>query len=64
HQGEENYKKILQNAQVDAERGYDDIIKKAKEGCSQLTAKAEKNLDSAVSIILKKVVVNKCPSPE
>lgn len=55
-QGEEEYRKTLQEAQKDAQHNYDDIIEKAKQDISHRTAIAEQNLDSAVSIIIGKVV--------
>ncbi len=55
-QGEEKYKQILQEAQAEARTAYDDIIGKAKQESVHVTAAAEKNFDSAVSIIVGKVV--------
>lgn len=55
-QGEEVYKKILQEAQIEAEHHYDDIIRKANQHITHRVEAAEQNLDSAVSIIIRKVV--------
>ena len=54
--GEEGYKSTLQRANVEAESAYEDIISKAKQEIHHMTAAAEENVNSAVSMIIGKVV--------
>lgn len=55
-EAEDAYKKTLTKAEADAQSVYDEIIQKAKTECSHISAGADKNLESAVSIIIGRVV--------
>ncbi len=55
-EGEDGYKSTLQKANIEAENAYEAIIAKAKQEINHMTAAAEKNVNSAVSIIIGKVV--------
>lgn len=55
-EAEDTYREILAKAEAEAQIGFNVIIDKAEAECDALSLRAEKNLDSAVSMIVGRIV--------
>jgi len=55
-EAERNYDEAIEKAHEESEEDYEKIIHSAKWECDMLSASAEKNRDEAVSLILRKVM--------